>query len=44
MSSLQQNCRKGQNRFFQEVRRCWGEREEVWGRGWIMAQTMYMNK
>jgi hypothetical protein len=45
MSSLQQNWRKGQNRFCLEVRRGWEEREGVRAEG-EMAQTMYahMNK
>jgi hypothetical protein len=43
MFSLQQNWRKGQNRFFLEVRRGWGRWE---GEGGKVAYTMYthMNK
>jgi hypothetical protein len=40
MSSLQQNWRKGQNRFCLEVRGV-GEREGAGGQGGEMAQTMY---
>jgi hypothetical protein len=41
MSSLQQNCRKGQNRFCLEAREM-GEGEREGGRqGGEMAQTMY---
>jgi hypothetical protein len=45
MSSLQQNWRKGQNRFCLEVRGL-GERKAAGGRGREMGQTMYahMNK
>jgi hypothetical protein len=47
MSTLQQNWRKGQNRFCLEARGVWG-REIGWGvrGGREMAQTMYahMNK
>jgi hypothetical protein len=52
MSSLQQNWRRGQNRFCLEAREggkgAWGEMEGVegLGQGGEMAQTMYahMNK
>jgi hypothetical protein len=45
MSSLQQNWRRGQNRFCLEVREL-GRREREWGQRGEMAQTMYvhMNK
>jgi hypothetical protein len=45
MSSLQQNWRKGQNRFCLEVRGL-GEKKWVGEQGGEMAQTMYahMNK
>jgi hypothetical protein len=45
MSSLQQNWRRGQNRFCLEARRV-GEDEGVGGQGGGMTQTMYahMNK
>jgi hypothetical protein len=45
MSSLQQNWRRGQNRFFLEVRGV-GEEEVGGEQGGEMAQTMYvhMNK
>jgi hypothetical protein len=41
MFSLQQNWRKGQNRFCLEAREVWGEKEGVAGSGGEMAQTMY---
>jgi hypothetical protein len=46
MSSLQQNWRRGKNRFCLEARVVAGGREEPEGRGGEMAQTMYahMNK
>jgi hypothetical protein len=47
MSSLQQNWRRGKNRFYLEVRGVRGEGGDgVWGRGGEMTQTMYahMNK
>jgi hypothetical protein len=45
MSSLQQNWRRGQNRFCLEARG-WGGEEGGGGQGEEMAQTMYahMNK
>jgi hypothetical protein len=46
MFSLQQNWRRGQNRFCLEVRGTWGEGKGSGGRWREMAQTMYahMNK
>jgi hypothetical protein len=46
MSTLQQNWRKGQNRFCLEVRRGGAESEGAGSRRGEMAQTMYahMNK
>jgi hypothetical protein len=41
MSSLQQNWRKGQNRFCLEESRVGGEGAGRGGRGGEMAQTMY---
>jgi hypothetical protein len=46
MSSLQQNWRRGQNRFCLEVKEGVGGEGRGWGQGRQMAQTMYaqMNK
>jgi hypothetical protein len=49
MFSLQQNQRKGLNRFCLEARSTWGQREVEEGRGGEMTQTNvctyeYMNK